>query len=161
MVSLLPMPQEAFPAFAEDVVAGYAQDNIIAGRWQDDRSLEHARSEFALLLPQGRLTPDHYFYEIRVDALDVPVGSLWFAVVASRPDRTGYIYNIRVKPAFRGKGYAKAALEQIEDIAAGMGLGRISLHVFGFNLGAQALYRSLGYGITGMNMLKPLRKKDA
>lgn len=41
-----------------------------------------------------------------------------------------------------------------------MGLGKIGLHVFSFNLGAQALYRSLGYGITGMNMLKPLRGKN-
>jgi hypothetical protein len=37
-------------------------------------------------------------------------------------------------------------------------LSSIALHVFSFNTGAQALYRSTGYGITGMNMLKPLRR---
>ncbi len=154
------MPQAAFPAFANEVVASYAQDNVIAGRWQDDRSLEWARSEFERLLPQGQLTQDHHFYEIRAGDVDLPVGSLWFAVVAARPERMGYIFNIRVKPDFRGRGYAKAALEQIEHLASDMGLSQISLHVFGFNLGAQALYRSMGYGITGMNMLKPLQKRD-
>jgi ribosomal protein S18 acetylase RimI-like enzyme len=38
------------------------------------------------------------------------------------------------------------------------GLSSLALHVFSFNTGAQALYRSIGYGISGMNMFKPLRR---
>jgi hypothetical protein len=34
----------------------------------------------------------------------------------------------------------------------------IGLHVFGDNLGAHALYAKLGYGVTGINMLKRLGK---
>ena len=37
-----------------------------------------------------------------------------------------------------------------------LGVQRIGLHVFGHNTGAQALYARLGYGVTGLNLLKPL-----
>ena len=39
------------------------------------------------------------------------------------------------------------------------GAHALALHVFSFNTSALALYRSLGYGITGMNLLKPLRRE--
>jgi ribosomal protein S18 acetylase RimI-like enzyme len=86
------------------------------------------------------------------------VGHLWFAVQDAGPTRAGYLYNILVKPAYRGRGHAKAALELAEPLAAEHGATSLALHVFAFNTGAQALYRSLGYGITGLNMFKPLRR---
>ena len=88
------------------------------------------------------------------------VGFVWFAVQESAGVRNGYVYSIQVRPEFRGQGHASAALRLLEDIAAGLGLVHIALHVFAFNTSAQALYRSLGYGITGVNMLKPLRRDE-
>ncbi len=41
------------------------------------------------------------------------------------------------------------------------GLSGIALHVFAHNAEAQALYRSLGYNVASMNMLKPLDARDA
>ena len=75
--------------------------------------------------------------------------------------RSAFVYNIRIEPAFRGRGHAKAALEQVEQLAVAEGMTSIGLHVFGFNTGAQALYRSLGYGLTGFNMRKPLRRGES
>ena len=53
-----------------------------------------------------------------------------------------------------------AAVNEVQtltlDIDASLGLGSIALHVFGHNPGAQALYQSLGYGVTGFNMQKNL-----
>jgi len=37
-----------------------------------------------------------------------------------------------------------------------MGLTGVALNVFGSNLAAQALYRSLGYVVTSLSMHKPL-----
>ena len=67
-------------------------------------------------------------------------------------------YSIRIEPAFRGRGHAKEALELLDRLALDEGLKSIAQHVFGFNTGAHALYRSLGYGITGFNMLKALQR---
>jgi len=41
-------------------------------------------------------------------------------------------------------------------MARTLGLSGIALHVFGHNSGAQALYASLGYQITNLNLFKPL-----
>jgi GNAT superfamily N-acetyltransferase len=50
----------------------------------------------------------------------------------------------------------RAALRHAADIAARQGHRRLELHVFGHNAAAQALYRSLGYEITSVNMALPL-----
>lgn len=158
MTILTPMRAEEFESFADEAVASYANDNVQAGRWSISTALARSRREFKRLLPQGLETPNHFIYEIEDETAGQSVGFLWFAIVETSETRYGYVYNIRVKPEFRGRGYARAALDLIETVAASAGLSTIALHVFSFNTGAQALYRSTGYGITGMNMLKPLRR---
>lgn len=154
------MRAQAFEAFAEASVATYADDNIRAGRWPSEVALERARNEFNRLLPQGLETPDHFIFEIEDEAYPRPVGFLWFAIVENNGGRWGYIYHVRIHPEFRGRGHARAALAHIERFALDKGVTTMGLHVFSFNTGAQALYRSIGYGITGMNMLKPLQRGD-
>lgn len=158
MTILSPMRPQEFESFAHEAIASYANDNAQAGRWPLSTALARARTEFNRLLPQGLETPNHFIYEIEDEAAGESIGFLWFAIVETSDTRYGYVYNIRVKPEFRGRGHARAALDLIEAVAAAHGLSSIALHVFSFNTGAQALYRSTGYGITGMNMLKPLRR---
>ena len=50
---------------------------------------------------------------------------------------------------------------QILVYALARGLTSVELHVLSHNAVAQALYRSLGYGVTGFHMLKPLRRDEA
>jgi ribosomal protein S18 acetylase RimI-like enzyme len=109
-------------------------------------------------LPQGRETPNHFLHEIHDSADGQVVGSLWFAIDTQHGAASGYLYSIRVEPAFRGRGHAKAALDLLDQIALGMGLQSMALHVFGHNTNAQALYRASGYWITGLLMRKPLRR---
>lgn len=158
MIILSPMRPEAFESFAEEAIAGYATDNVQSGRWPSELALERSRAEFHRLLHQGLQTPGHFVFEIQHQPTGEPVGVLWFAIIESGDVRSGYVYNIRIHPDFRGRGYAKAALDLIEKFAISQGLSSLALHVFSFNTGAQALYRSIGYGISGMNMFKPLRR---
>jgi len=158
---LIPMREEQFSTFVEEAIANYAHDNVTAGRWPERQALGNSRSEFERLLPNGLSTPDNYLYEIWDEALGAAVGFLWFAVLGTEDARFGFIYNIRVRPEFRGRGHAATALALIEDVAEKMGLRSVALHVFAFNSAAQALYRSAGFGITGYNMRKPLRRNDA
>jgi ribosomal protein S18 acetylase RimI-like enzyme len=157
MTALVPMRPEQFAPFVEEAIAAYARDNAAAGRWPSDEALARSRAEFDRLLPQGFATPNHFIYEIQDDAGGTTVGFLWFAVVGETGTRSGYVYNVQVKPEFRRRGHARAAFAALERIAAEAGLANIGLHVFGHNPGAQALYASLGYRVTGINMLKPLR----
>lgn len=154
MTILIPMRAQAFVAFAEASIADFAHDNVQAGRWLASDALQRARAEFDRLLPQGLHTSGHHFHEIQDAADTETVGYLWFALQETDGVRSGYVYNIRIKPEFRGRGHAKAALELGERLAVAEGASGIGLHVFAFNTSAQALYRSLGYGITGLNMFK-------
>jgi ribosomal protein S18 acetylase RimI-like enzyme len=153
------MRAEAFDAFAATCVADYAHDNVQAGRWPAHGALDRARAGFAQLLPRGLQTPGHRVLEIFDATQPEPLGFVWFALLDEGGERSAYIYNIRVEPAFRGRGHAKEALDRVAAIAAEEGAHALALHVFSFNTSALALYRSLGYGITGMNMLKPLRRE--
>lgn len=159
MTTLVPMRPQAFGAFTEACIADYAHDNVQAGRWPEPGSVERARAAFAQLLPRGLETPNHFVREILDAALPESVGFVWFALLDEGADRTGYVYNIRVEPAFRGRGHAKEALDQVAAFVEAQGAHALALHVFSFNTSALALYRSLGYGITGMNLLKPLRRE--
>jgi len=158
VTALIPMRPEAYDAFVEDCIASYASDNVESHRWAPASAHERARAEFARLMPQGLKTPGQSVYEIH-DGSRV-VGFLWLAIQEAAGVRNGYVYSIQVRPEFRGQGHASAALRLLERIAADQGLVHLALHVFAFNTSAQALYRSLGYGITGVNMLKPLRRDD-
>ena len=161
MTTLAPMQAGGFASFSEESIAAYAQDNTRACRWSPSDALERGRNEFQRLLPQGLQTPDNFIYDICDEAAHETVGFVWFAIIETVAIRSAYVYSIRIKPEFRGRGHAKAALELVEGIAAAKGLSTIALHVFSFNTSAQALYRSLGYGITGFNMLKPLHPRSA
>jgi ribosomal protein S18 acetylase RimI-like enzyme len=66
------------------------------------------------------------------------------------------VYDLAVKPEYRRQGHARRAFQALESEVAALGLSRIGLHVFSHNTGAQALYASLGYHVTGHNMTKML-----
>lgn len=152
--TLAPMRAEAFTAFFDTAVAAYAGDNVAAGRWRADEAPALARAETERLLPQGAATPEHHLLEI-VDG-GTAVGFLWFAAMSRGSTRVAFVYQIYVHAGFRRRGHARAALQALEGIVGGLGLAGIALHVFGSNTGAQALYRSLGYGTTSLNLFKPL-----
>jgi ribosomal protein S18 acetylase RimI-like enzyme len=156
VTALAPMRPEQFVLFRAEVTAAYADDNVHALRWLEAGAAERARSEFDKLLPQGVSTTDHWLYEILDEPDGQTVGFVWFAVVGPAALRTGFLYNIRVSASYRGRGHAKAAMELVEAKAVELGVPAIALHVFGFNTTAQAMYRALGYGITGFNMIKRL-----
>ncbi|MFO1315615.1 MAG: GNAT family N-acetyltransferase [Burkholderiales bacterium] len=157
MTVLVPLPPEGFAAFVEDANAGYARDNVVAGRWTSDEAPVRARAEFEQLLPQGLATPGHHVYEIRDEASDDAVGHLWFTLEGAGEARSAYVYSILVKSPFRRRGHATAALSWLEQFAAARGATGIRLNVFAHNPNAQALYRALGYAVTAMTMRKSLQ----
>lgn len=155
-VVLAPMHPDGYQPFQAQSVADYADENVKSGRWSSADAPALAQDNFDRLLPQGLATPDHYLYTIRDAAADVEVGVLWLAIIARAGAKGAYVYQLWIDPAHRRRGHARAAFEAMEPLVATLGATSIGLHVFGHNTGAQALYRSLGYNVTGVTMLKPL-----
>ena len=161
MTALAPMRAEVYPSYLHESAASYAEDNIISGRWPRKGALERSIAEMQRHLPQGLSTPDHHLFEIVATEGRVTVGYLWFAVEERHGMRSAFIYDVEVKDAFRRQGHAKRALQALEQIVASLGLASIGLHVFSQNAGAQALYRELGFAVTGINMCKQISEAPA
>lgn len=156
MTALCAMRVETYPAYAEAAVAGYAADNVAAGRWPLGGAVERSRQEFASLLPRGLETPDNLLFEILEDEGGPTVGFVWVALARRHGACTAYVYDLEVLPSHRRLGHAWRALQAVERLAIEAGATTIGLNVFASNVGAQALYRKLGYVPTNVNMVKPL-----
>jgi ribosomal protein S18 acetylase RimI-like enzyme len=156
MTALSLMRPEVYAAFLESSIVDYAEDNVAAGRWLAEGAVERSRAEFSELLPRGLDTPDNFLYEIRAVDGGETVGFIWFAVEERHGRRTAFVYDVVVKEEYRRRGHARRAFQALEPLVVKLGLFTIGLHVFSHNVGAQALYRELGYAATGINMLKEL-----
>jgi ribosomal protein S18 acetylase RimI-like enzyme len=141
-----------FDPYMETLTRAYADDHVKTGRWTKEEGPGKAREEVRILLPNGRETPNHFFYSILADPSEEKVGSIWLAM----EPRGAFIYDLVIFEPYRRRGYAEEAMRLIERVASEKGARRISLHVFGDNVGARKLYIKLGYSETNVVMSKPL-----
>ncbi len=58
----------------------------------------------------------------------------------------GWLYSVGVHPDARGDGIARRLVEVAERALAARGCPKVNLQVFAGNAGAQAFWRSVGYG---------------
>lgn len=154
-VRLDPMDEDSFAAFVEESVPAYAADKVRSGNWSQDESIQRAGQEFLTFLPQGLATPGQHLYTVRDAASGRPVGSLWLGELPGSK-RAGFIYDIKIDAAERGRGYGEAAMRAAEAESRRLGHVALKLHVFADNHIARALYAKLGYEVTNLNMSKPL-----
>lgn len=74
-----------------------------------------------------------------------------------RPTRMGFLSDLSVLPAWRGRGIGTRLLREVESRFRRIGCDQISLGVFFPNKAAQRLYRRVGFSPRGMFMVKRLR----
>ncbi len=154
MLTLSPMTQAEFKPYYDMAVADYAQEHVRGGRWSAEEAPEASAREFEGLLPNGLQTPGNHFFSLCADDVDESVGMLWFAERTEGGQRIAFIYDIRIAPAFQRRGYASQAIQALEEETARLGLIAISLHVFGHNHAARALYEKLNFEVTNVIMRK-------
>jgi ribosomal protein S18 acetylase RimI-like enzyme len=118
-------------------------------------ALEESRKEYMQLLPDGLNTANQHLFSIKDDS-GAKAGMLWFAVRNQGGKRSAFIYDVRIEPVFQRRGYATQAFQALEAIARDMGIAAISLHVFGHNTAARALYEKLGFETTNLIMNKSI-----
>lgn len=162
-VRLQPLSQALYEAWLARTVADYAADHVSAGNWDEADALARSRAEFDRYLPQGPATPGQYLFSILAEAEagqpTAPVGVIWFGELPARPgsrELRGWIYDLYIEPEHRRRRYARQAMLAVESEARERGFQQLGLHVFGSNHGARALYESLGYEVTNVNMSKRL-----
>ncbi len=158
MTVLVPMREEEFDDFLVSSASAYADDNIKSGRWLPEGAHGRALSELRDSLPQGIDTPDNYLFDILASPGGTVVGYVWCAIQENCGQRSAFVYDVEIKPEFRRQGHASKAFAAIQEHMAALEIESLGLHVFAFNEGAIALYRKLGFEVTGLNMQKKLGK---
>ncbi len=152
MLRLVPMDPGDFDAYFERCAREYAADHVKTGHWTEQDGLANAKEEIRKLLPAGTQTPNQFLFTLVNVPSENKVGVVWLAI----EPRGGFIYDLLVFEPYRRRGFAEQAMRLIESVAREEGVGKISLHVFGDNLGARKLYTKLGYSETNVLMSKSL-----
>jgi ribosomal protein S18 acetylase RimI-like enzyme len=157
VLDFIQMSQEGYELWRQTSIAGYAEENIVSGRWTGREAHAKSEQEFNKLLPYGLATPDNYLYSLVEDQRSEPVGMIWFALVREDGGREqAFIYDFQILEAYRRRGYGTQALLRLEDRVMAMGMKAISLHVFAHNRAARNLYGKVGYRETNIIMSKEL-----
>jgi len=145
------MSSEEFLQYLDVTVVNYAKEKVASGNWSQEESLPKAKEEYAQLLPDAEKSKNNYLYTVFDNNL--AVGMIW---LAQKANGEGFIYEILISDTYRGRGYGKAAMKEIEVIAKELGMTKIGLHVFGHNQVARSLYENLGYETTNVVMAKTI-----
>lgn len=148
------MTDNEFAAFRARVIHDYAIEKVAAGEWPRERASTLAEQQTDALLPDGKNTDGMFI--VMADAEEVgPVGYAWLALKG--PDvSSAWIYDIAIDEEHRGKGYGRALLNGLEQVARERDLDSIALNVFARNEYARALYERAGYEPTSIHMSKRL-----
>jgi len=148
------MTEIEYQAYLESDIQRYAEEQVKAGNWHPSEALEKSRKEHQQLLPDGLATKDKYLFSVQDQDTGSKVGIIWFAVDYKRLEPLAFIYDFVIDEEFRRRGYGTRALQALEEKAKELGVTKISLHVFGHNHAAKALYEKVGYETTGVYMAK-------
>lgn len=81
-------------------------------------------------------------------------GWLWIHAEPEHPQQEAFIYDFGLYESYRGKGFAKQALNALDEMAGNMGIRKLSLHVFAHNETARRLYEQTGFQETDVIMSK-------
>ena len=156
MVRLEPMNEAEFQNYLKVSIPEYAQEHVKAGRWSAEEALQRAKEEYDEVMPDGLQTKDQHVFSIVDERTATKVGMLWFAVHIRGQKSSAYVFDVIIAENYRRRGYGEQAFRALEEKVHELGIGTISLHVFGHDHAARAMYEKLGYVPTNITMSKTL-----
>jgi len=155
-VRFVPFDDADFQSWLVEAIPSFALTNVEDGRWTLAESITLSQEAHAALLPQGLDTPGQFFVNLHDAAAGERVGMLWWAEAPKGGALQAWVYNLTIDEAARRRGYARAALRELERVARGHGMQQLGLHVFGHNHAARRLYESLGFEPASLTLRKDL-----
>lgn len=156
MINLRKMDEEQYRAFIEYFIADYAVEIMENYKRSKGEALQIAEHELRLDLPKGIETENNALLciELEEEAKQETVGYLWYK--EDRTESSAFIYDFYVRPEYRNRGYGKRSMQALETKLKSANIKQIKLRVAFSNERALALYKELGFNITGINMAKNL-----
>jgi ribosomal protein S18 acetylase RimI-like enzyme len=158
MVALLPMSPAEFNDYLDKGIRNYSAEKVKAGAWPEKDADRLAVEAFDKLLPRGLDTENQHLYSITDEANGNRVGIIWIGVKDRSPERGAWIWDFVIFEQHRRKGYATEALRALDRVLSSMNIDSVSLHVFGHNTAAIALYEKYGFRSTDINMTRAINR---
>ncbi len=154
MIQLTPMTKEQYDVFYEFIILDYAEGVVRAGNAHPDVAVQLSQQQHLTVLSDGLSTPNQFLFLVHDDAVDEPVGYLWWGVREQHGMRTAMLYFIAIFEPYRRRGYATRALGLLDEQIRDAGLDEVRLYVFGHNKRAWPLYEKMGYTVVSATMGK-------
>jgi ribosomal protein S18 acetylase RimI-like enzyme len=132
--------------------AAYIEQRVAAGDTAQEAT-ENAAASMRDTFPDGSPAPGQLAGKVLSG--DQPVGELWIGRFGRDPARW-WVWNIEIGEEFRGRGLGRRTMLLAEEIARANGATSLGLNVFAHNEVARALYSSLGYRESSVQMRKGL-----
>ena len=151
MVNFEYLKEDEFPEYWRYSIESGMHDMQRAGFFDKDMTYEEAEKHFKKYLPNGLKTPGHHIMHILNNGS--VVGNIWFEI-RSGSLREAYLWDIIIFREYRGKGYGRQSMMELESFVKKEGVRRISLNVFPFNTVARNLYQTSGYQEAAITMMK-------
>lgn len=151
-VRLEPMTEQQYADYRVRAEEAYAEGIAESGAMSLEDARAKAADDFAKLLPDGLATPDNRLWTA-YDG-DTEVGVLWLAFKESGEGLTAFGFDFEVREELRRHGYGTSIMRAAEQVCRELGVVRVSLSVFGNNLGAQVLYEQMGFTVTAIQMTR-------
>ncbi|RPE76147.1 MULTISPECIES: GNAT family N-acetyltransferase [unclassified Frondihabitans] len=155
-ISLQPMPPQRLAPWLDHTAASYIESRMKAGDSRD-QAVANSDASLACTFPLGKPAPDQHPFNVLADG--EIVGILWIGVI-DPASKGWWVWDIEIDEAHRGRGHGRAAMELAERAPKELGAATLGLNDFGYNTVARALYESLGYTTTSVQMKKPLQPQD-
>lgn len=161
-VQLREMSKKEFKYFFENSIFDYANDLVKSSNITMDEALIQAQREFAEILPNGLDTKDNVLRIVVDTAEEKAVGAIWYLFEMTDDVKQVFLSDLIIKEEERRKGYASAALTEMEQDAQKNGCAESIIYVWKHNPPAINLYTQCGYGAfkelnDGMYMKKGIK----
>jgi ribosomal protein S18 acetylase RimI-like enzyme len=153
-MKLINLSEKDFNEYLENAVVLYAEDKVRAGNFSPEKALELSRKGYDELLSDGVNTKDHLLFSIFDSSKNEKIGIIWIKLNSKNDIRDVWLYDFLIFEKYRRQGFGKKSIELLEEKTKELGFYKISLHVFGHNEAAIALYKKMGFEITNINMSK-------
>ena len=156
--------EEEFKVYFEYSVNDYANYLVKSSNITMDEALIQAQGEFAEILPNGSASKDNALRIIVDAAEEKAVGVIWYLVEMTDDVKQVFLSDFIIKEEERRKGYASAALIEMERDAQRNGCAESVIYVWKHNSPGINLYIKCGYAAfreldDGMYMKKELRAR--
>ena len=145
MVILRRMTEPEYLRFKAYSIHDYAKDLMDGQGLGLEQALEEARKEHEAILPDGRETKDQSLMTVTDAQSSEAVGGIWFFYEARDGVRRVWLCDFVIDEAKRRKGYATAALAEMERMAKADGCTESVLFVWDHNPAGYGLYQKCGY----------------